>query len=134
MADITFTGFVEKVLISGAGAQYGFTVAEPHRKKQDDGSYTTTARTFHTVKGNAASGFQKGDRVTITGRQITEPWSRDGETRYSLVVWADTVTPAQSAVLRSGSTEHPTDESAFSDRDPGEPSWVVAEIGNGHTR
>ena len=93
MAKIEFQGWVEKEL-TGTNGQYGITVAEPHSRKQDDGSWKTIARTFHTVKGNATSGFRKGDRVTVEGTQKTETYTAQGETKYSLVVWADTVTPA----------------------------------------
>ena len=95
MARIELTGFVEKELISSSGSQYGITVAEPHRKKQEDGSYKTTARTFHTVKGNATTGFHKGDRVTVVGVQKTESYTSQGETKYSLVTWADSVEYAE---------------------------------------
>lgn len=109
MADIRVTGFIDKELTNARGEQFGFELTETHRKKQDDGTYKTIARTFHKVKGNATIGHRKGDRVTVTGRQVTEPWDRDGETRYSLMVWADKVDTARTGNTPAPPAKEPTD-------------------------
>ena len=91
MAKIEFTGFVEKELVSAKGEVFGLSVAEPHRRKDDNDQWQTVARTFHTVKGAAAAGFRKDDRVVVVGNQKTETYEAGGERKYRLVVWADSV-------------------------------------------
>lgn len=112
MADIKATGFIEKELTNSRGEQFGFEMTETHRKKQEDGSYKTVARTFHKVKGAATVGHRVGERVTVTGRQVTEAWDRDGETRYSLVVWADSVSVAVSGGRPVEPAPWPADDSS----------------------
>lgn len=79
---------------------WGMKTAEPHSRKNDDGKYETVGRTFRTVKVSRASGidltqFAKGDRVTITGKEVTETREHDGKKYFDLVVWADRVELAQ---------------------------------------
>jgi single-stranded DNA-binding protein len=99
MAKIEFTGFVEEIL-EGRNGTYGIKVAEPHRRKDDNDQWQTVARTFHRVTGAYGAdiewgGFSKGDRVDVTGKQVTDPYTDNGgKKQYPLVVKADTVTPA----------------------------------------
>lgn len=80
---------------------WGMKTAEPHSRKKEDGTgYETVGRTFRTVKVSRASGidltqFAKGDRVSITGKEVTETREHEGKKYYDLVVWADRVEPAE---------------------------------------
>lgn len=80
---------------------WGMKTAEPHSRKKENGDgYETVGRTFRTIKVSRASGidltqFAKGDRVTITGKEVTETREHDGKKYYDLVVWADRVEVAQ---------------------------------------
>lgn len=80
---------------------WGMKTAEPHSRKKEDGSgYETVGRTFRTVKVSRASGidltqFAKGDRVSITGKEVAETREHEGKKYYDLVVWADRVEPAE---------------------------------------
>lgn len=72
--------------------------AEPHSRKNDAGKFETVGRTFRTVKVSKASGidlsvFQKGDRVQVWGREVTETREHEGNKYFDLVVWADRVEP-----------------------------------------
>lgn len=96
MAAISFQGFIEKELTTRDGRRYGYTIAEPHSRKDEQDRWQTVARTFHQVKGRDLPAFSKGDRVTVTGNQKTEVYEKDGEKRYSLSVWADSVNLAGS--------------------------------------
>jgi len=75
---------------------WGMKTAEPHSRKNESGGYDTIGRTFRTVKVSRDSGidltrFRKGDRVTISGREVTETREHEGKKFYDLVVWADRV-------------------------------------------
>lgn len=75
---------------------WGMKTAEPHSRKNEAGGYDTVGRTFRTVKVPQSSGidltrFRKGDRVKISGREVTETREADGKKYYDLIVWADTV-------------------------------------------
>lgn len=97
MAKIEFTGFVDPW--SSREEQHpawGMKVVEPHSRKTDDGKWETVGRTWRTVK--AAYGttidftqFRKGDRVVITGNEVTVASERDGKKYYTLTVNAVSV-------------------------------------------
>lgn len=80
---------------------WGMKTAEPHSRKKEDGTgHETVGRTFRTVKVSRASGidltqFAKGDRVSITGKEVTETREHEGKKYYDLVVWADRVEAAE---------------------------------------
>lgn len=96
MAKIEIDGFVDEVL-EGRNGVYGIKVSEPHRRKNDRDEWETVARTFHRVTGAYESGIQfatfaKGDRVTVVGKQVTDPYTDgQGQKRYPLVVKASSV-------------------------------------------
>lgn len=78
---------------------WGMKIAEPHRRKNDQGEFETVARTYRTVKvsrdsGIDLTGFAVGDRVTVTGREVTEVREHEGRKYFDLVVWADSVARA----------------------------------------
>ena len=80
---------------------WGMKTAEPHSRKNDAGKYETVGRTFRTVKVSRASGldltqFRKGDRVSVSGKEVTETREHEGKKFYDLVVWADRVEVAES--------------------------------------
>jgi hypothetical protein len=103
MGQITFTAFVEDwTQNSPQHPDWAMKTAEPHRKKDGD-QWVTTARTFRTVKGGYANDapvridftqFSKGDRVIITGTELTEVRESNGKKYYDLVVKATTVVVA----------------------------------------
>jgi len=80
---------------------WGMKTAEPHSKKREDGSgYDTIGRTFRTVKVSRDAGidltqFTKGQRVQVSGREVTETREHEGKKYYDLVVWADRVELAE---------------------------------------
>lgn len=96
MATITFTGFVEPWTKNNEQhPDWGMRVAEPHRKKDGD-QWVTVARTFRTVKSAYGididfTRFNKGDRVQVSGTEVTEVSERNGETFYNLTVKAESV-------------------------------------------
>ena len=97
MAEIKFTGFVEEVL-TGRTGPYGLKIAEGHSKKDENDQWVTVARTFHRVKSAYQAeipfgSFNKGDRVDVAGKQVTETYEQNGERKYALVVKADSVAP-----------------------------------------
>jgi hypothetical protein len=94
MADVTFTAWVEEVRSKDGEPPFALSTAETHRRKQPDNTYKTVARTFREVKvgrgsGLSLVGFRKGDRVVVTGRELTEAREYKGKTIYTLVVWAE---------------------------------------------
>lgn len=75
---------------------WGMKTAEPHSRKNDEGTFETVGRTFRTVKVSRASGidltqFRKGDRVQVWGKEVTESREHDGKKYYDLIVWADRI-------------------------------------------
>jgi len=79
---------------------WGIKTAEPHSKKNDQGSYDTIGRTFRTIKVSRASGidlseFRKGDRVHVWGTEATETREFEGKKYYDLIVWANRVERAE---------------------------------------
>lgn len=95
MAEISFKAFVEDVKRTQSGEAFVLKTSEPHRRKNDQDQWETTARTFRDVKasrGVSLEGYGKGDRVTVTGQEKTESRQHDGKTFYTLVVWAETIT------------------------------------------
>lgn len=103
MAQVTFTAFVEDWTANNPQhPDWALKTAEPHRKKDGD-QWVTTARTFRTVKGGYANDqpvridftqFKKGDRLIITGTEVTEVREHNGKKYYDLVVKATTVVVA----------------------------------------
>lgn len=100
MAQIAFEGR----LTADADIQYGqsgkarakFTVAENHRaKNQQTGEYEDSGVTFHNVIlfGRLAESPQlrKGTVVTVTGRQQSRAYEKDGEKRSWTETIADTI-------------------------------------------
>lgn len=103
MAQITFTAFVEDWTQNNPQhPDWAMKTAEPHRKRDGD-QWVTTARTFRTVKGGYANDapvridftqFRKGDRVVVTGTEVTEVREANGKKYYDLVCKATSVTIA----------------------------------------
>lgn len=111
MAKIEFEAFIESwSKNTDQHPAWGMKTAETHRRKLDDGSYETTARSFRTVKVSKSSGidlteFVKGDRVKVWGSEVTESREHEGKKYYDVVVWADRVEVAEKgAGLTSGAT------------------------------
>lgn len=133
LAKVVFDAFVEEVQRgSRDGAVFALRTAETHRRKDDDGNYYTTARTYRQVKMakprdgdrvvGTLEGFAKGDRIHVEGSEKTERFTSnvDGRELYTLTVYADLVEPSGSrhAQPRSGrsTTTAPTftpDEEPF---------------------
>lgn len=87
MAEISFKGFVESY--SGRGP---LTIVEQHRRKDESDQWVTEARTFHRVwPPKGASAPAEGSLVAVVGSQKTTKYVKDGETRYSLVVNAESI-------------------------------------------
>lgn len=91
MADIQVkSAFVDKVLTGNEGA-WGLKTSEPHSRKNDNGGYDTTGRTFRTLRGRNIdwSQFQEKDRITFFGREETVEREHEGKKFYDLIVWVD---------------------------------------------
>lgn len=98
MAEIIVkSAFVDKVLAGKDGA-FGLRTSEPHSRKNDQGGYDTTGRTFRTLRGRGIdwSQFQERDRITFHGREVTEEREHDGKKYYDLNVWVDGVMRVES--------------------------------------
>jgi hypothetical protein len=93
MAEIKVaSAFVEDVVTDRDGVPFALRTSEPHRRKNDQDLWETTARTFRTVKASRESGisftnYVKGDRISFEGTEKTEKREKDGRTFYDLVVW-----------------------------------------------
>jgi len=97
MAKIEFKGFVEK-----HEGNRPWTIAEGHSVKDGD-KWVVKARTFHKVwlpKG--LSSLSEGALVTVTGTQKTVVNEYQGEKKYDLVVYADSVADKDGKVLDDG--------------------------------
>lgn len=95
MAEIKFKAFVEDSKTTRDGEVFVLKTSEPHRRKNDQDQWETTARTFRDVKasrGVSLAGFSKGDRVEVVGQEKTEVREYDGKKLYTLVVWAESIT------------------------------------------
>lgn len=110
MANISFGGNVggdpELRFLPQGDPVLGFSVAENHsRKDKQTGQWETTGTTWRRVsvwgqKAEAlAESLRKGDRVLVVGREETQEYEKDGQTRSSLKVTADHVAlvPSQNA-------------------------------------
>lgn len=87
MAEISFKGFVEPK--SGRGP---LTIVEQHRRKNDADEWVTEARTYHRVwPPRDAPEPPEGALVAVVGKQKTTKYDKDGETKYSLIVQADSI-------------------------------------------
>lgn len=98
MAEIIVkSAFVDKVLVGKDGA-FGVRTSEPHSRKNDQGGYDTTGRTFRTLRGRGIdwSQFQERDRIAFHGREVTEEREHDGKKYYDLNVWVDGVMRVES--------------------------------------
>lgn len=97
MAKIEFTGFVDPWSASeDQHPKWGMKVVELHSKKNDKDVWETVGRTWRTVR--AAYGtevdftqFKKGDRVVITGTEVTVASESNGKKFYNLTVNAASV-------------------------------------------
>lgn len=93
MADIQVrNAFVDKILTSNDGV-WGLRTSEPHSRKNQNGGYDTTGRTFRTLRGRDIdwSQFQERDRITFYGREETTEREHDGKKYYDLIVWVDAI-------------------------------------------
>ena len=102
MAEITVTAFVQdwKRDSNEPNPDWGMKVAENHQKKDGD-KWVTIGRTYFTVKVGwdvkiDFRQFKSGDRVKITGKQVTETRENNGKTYYTLTIKADTCELVQS--------------------------------------
>ena len=101
MAKIEFTGFVQEWnKTSPEHPDWAMKVAETHSKKEGE-KYVTVARTYRTVKAGYGAEidftqFRQGDRVTVSGNELTEVREYNGEKMYNLIVKADSVSLAES--------------------------------------
>jgi single-stranded DNA-binding protein len=97
MAKIEFEAFIEAwTKNTDQHPAWGMKTAETHSRKNEDGKYETSGRTFRTVKVSRASGvdltqYVKGSRVKVTGTEQTETREHEGKKFYDLIVWADRV-------------------------------------------
>lgn len=120
MAKIEFEAFVEPwTKNQDEHPAWGLKSAESHRRKGDDGKWVTQGRTFRTVKVSRQSGidltsFRKGERVKVTGSEVTETREHEGKKYYDLVVWADVIVAAEG---QQQSAPAPTEEWFPSDSD-----------------
>lgn len=88
MAEIKFKGFVEPR--QGRGP---LTIVEQHRRKDDADKWVTDARTYHRVWApQGAPEPPEGALVEVVGKQKTTKYEKDGQTKYSLIVNADSIT------------------------------------------
>lgn len=108
MAKIEFTGFVDPWSASEEQhPKWGMKVVELHsRKKENSEEWETVGRTWRTVR--AAYGteidfteFKKGDRVTITGTEVTVASESNGKKFYNLTVNAASITAEQTSPKNS---------------------------------
>lgn len=91
MAKIQFKGYADKH--EGKGP---WEITEPHRR-QKDGEWVTEARTFHRVwlpKGTET--VPTDTLLEVVGTQKTQVYEKDGQKKYSLIVYADSVAPVES--------------------------------------
>lgn len=129
MADVQVkSAFVDKVLTGNDGA-WGIKTSEPHSRKNDNGGYDTTGRTFRTLRGKNIdwSQFQERDRIAFFGREETVEREHEGKKYYDILVWVDGVTairsqqPAQSAPAQSQEPWSTPGSSTSAD------SWATAD-------
>ncbi|WP_405373384.1 MULTISPECIES: single-stranded DNA-binding protein [unclassified Microbacterium] len=131
MAEIKVSSaFVEDVVSDREGNVFALRTSEPHRRKNEQGEWETTARTFRTVKVSRDSGvslseYRKGDRVEFTGNEKTERRDKDGKTYYDLVVWASSVAAVSGQSGRQQQPEPAPDQWATP-----EPAWGGGSYGD----
>lgn len=106
MAEIIVTAFVQewKRDSNESNPDWGMKVVETHSKKNGD-SWETIGRTYFTVKNGwdvkiDFRNFKRGDKVRITGKQVTEEREYEGKTYKTLTIKAQTVD-----VIQAGSSE-----------------------------
>ena len=101
MAKIEFKGYPEKHEGNGP-----WEITEPHRK-QKDGQWVTEARTYHKVwLPESVTEIPADTLVTVIGTQKTRAYEKDGTTKYSLIVYADSITwDSAASSATSGVTE-----------------------------
>lgn len=124
MADVQVrSAFVDKVLTGNDGA-WGVKTSEPHSRKNDNGGYDTTGRTFRTLRGKNIdwSQFQERDRIAFFGREETVEREHEGKKYYDILVWVDGVT-----VIKSQSAGSAPAQSASS---PAVDAWASATPGS----
>lgn len=98
MANIDFYGFVDPWQKDSPNhPDWAMKVTEVHQRKDESGEWVPTGgRTFRTVKAAYGSEinfleYKQGDRVHVTGIEVTEVSDRDGTKYYNLVVKAKTI-------------------------------------------
>lgn len=102
MAQISFTGRAGKdpalTVTADGKAMLRVSVAEGHREKnRDTGQWEDAATTWRQVVlfGRMAEALaeqvRKGSLLTVTGREETREWTKDGEQHSLLSVTADSI-------------------------------------------
>lgn len=122
MADVQVkSAFVDKVLTGNDGA-WGVKTSEPHSRKNDNGGYDTTGRTFRTLRGRNVdwSQFQEKDRITFFGREETVEREHEGKKFYDLIVWVD----AAAVIKSQGQTSRPAQSAPATTQEP----WAAQEV------
>lgn len=96
MAKIEFKGFVQE----HTNAKAPWTVVEGHSVKDGD-KWVTKSRTFHKVwLPEGVDSLPVDALVTVTGNQKTNVREYQGEKKYDLVVYADSVTDRNGTPLQ----------------------------------
>ena len=102
MAEVTVTAYVSewKRESTDAHPNWAMKLTEPHYKKSGETSFIA-ARTYYTVKAGWEveidfTKFKLGDKVKVTGKQVTESRESNGKTYNTLTIKADTVELLQS--------------------------------------
>lgn len=93
-------------------------IAEPHSKKNEQGGYDTISRTFFDVKVRKDSGidlsqFQKGQRIQVEGRLVTDVREYEGKKFYTLTIWADKVAYAEQSGTGGRSAPQATNDATW---------------------
>lgn len=97
MAKIEFKGFVQ----AHENPKAPWTIVEGHSVKDDSGKWVTKSRTFHKVwLPQGVDVLPVDELVTVSGTQKTNVREYQGEKKYDLVVYADSVTDRNGADLR----------------------------------
>lgn len=108
--------------ISGGTAVLEFRIGCNERKRDDQGNWIDGRSTFLTVSlwrqaaEQAAEELQKGMEVVVTGRLIVEEYEKDGQTRQSIKIDADSVGRTYGRRKDSSNSSRPSQPSQ-------KPSW-----------
>ena len=97
MAKITVVGYVSewKYGTNELNPVWGMKISEPHYKKVGD-KFEKIGATNFTVKAAWGKEFNfqtygKGEKVEITGTQVSEDWEANGKKGKNLVIKADEI-------------------------------------------